>query len=63
MTIEVPLKVYELFNSGVIDNDLNKMTQPLIKGRIDASEIAARSPDGTVLHERITAEERPYFEV
>jgi hypothetical protein len=62
VTIEVPLEVYELFKSGILDTDLNKMTSPLVKGRIDAAEIEARSVDGIVLNERITVEERPYFE-
>ena len=33
-----------------------------MSGRIDAAEIEARSEDGNVLRERITVEERQYFE-
>jgi len=62
VTIEVPLEVYELFKAGTLDADLNKLTSPLVPGRIDAAELEARAADGTVLRERITAEERPYFE-
>lgn len=61
--IELTLDVYELFKGGSLDADLSKMTRPLVKGRIDAAEIEATPADGIVLRERITAEERPYFEV
>ena len=62
VTLEIPLDVYELFKSGGLDKDLNRLTSPLVEGRIDAAEIEARSADGNVLRERITVEERPYFE-
>jgi hypothetical protein len=62
VTIEVPLQIYELFKSGLLDADLNKVASPLVEGHIDAAELEARSPDGLVLRERITAAERPYFE-
>ena len=62
VTLEVPLEVYELFKSGSIDKDLDRLTSPLVEGRIDAAEVEARPTDGEVLRERITAEERPYFE-
>jgi hypothetical protein len=62
VTLEVPLEVYELFKSGDIDKDLDRLTSPLVEGRIDAAEVEARPTDGEVLRERITAEERPYFE-
>ena len=60
--LEVPLQVYELFKSGNIDKDLDRLTSPLVAGRIDAAEVEARPVDGEVLRERITAEERPYFD-
>ena len=63
VNIEVPLEIFELFKSGQIDSDLNKMMSPLEEGRIDSAEFSARSPDGITLQERITAEERPYFDV
>ena len=62
LTIEVPLEIYELFKGGSLDSDLNRITSPLVEGRIDAAEIEVRSVDGNVLRERITVEERPYFE-
>jgi hypothetical protein len=62
LTIEVPLDAYELFKSGLIDNDLNKVASPLVPGRIEAAEIELRSIDGTILRERILVEERPYFD-
>jgi hypothetical protein len=62
VTIQVPLEIYELFKAGTIDSDLDKMTSPLVPGRIDAAELEARAADGTVLRERIEAEERRFFE-
>ena len=62
VTIEVPLEIYDLFKGGSLDKDLDRLTSPLVEGRIDAAEIEARSIDGQVLRERITTEERPYFE-
>ena len=62
VTIEVTLDVYDLFKSGVIDPDLNKIVSPLREDHINAAEIGARSPDGTALRERITVEERPFFD-
>ncbi len=62
VTIEVPLDLFELFKAGRLDPDMNKMMRPLEKDRIDSAELSAHIPDGTVLRERITAEERPYFD-
>ena len=61
VTIEVPYEHFELFKSGTIDSDLNKLASSLSEGRIDAAELEARSADGIALRERITADERPYF--
>ena len=56
----MPLEIYDLFKGGSLDKDLDRLTSPLVEGRIDAAEIEARSIDGQVLRERITTEERPY---
>ena len=61
VNLEFPLPVYELFKSGSLDKDMDRLTSPLVEGRIDAAEIEARSADGEVLRERITVEQRPYF--
>lgn len=61
VTIDVSLDVYNLFVSGELDADLDKLTSPLVPGRIDSAELEARPADGLVIRERITAEERPYF--
>ena len=62
ITIEAAPPVHELFKSGKLNKDLDRITSPLVSGRIDAAEIEARSEDGNVLRERITVEERQYFE-
>ena len=62
VAIEVSPPIHELFKSGILNKDLDRLTRPLVEGRIDAAEIEARSEDGNVLRERITVEERPYFE-
>lgn len=62
VTVEAPPSIHELFKSGKLNKDLDRITSPLVEGRIDAAEIEARSEDGNVLRERITVEERPYFE-
>lgn len=62
VSIEVPLEIFKLFKGGHIDSDLNRMMRPLEKDRIDSAEFSARAPDGTILKERVTAEERPYFD-
>ncbi|MEW6015129.1 MAG: hypothetical protein AB1690_07385, partial [Candidatus Zixiibacteriota bacterium] len=60
--LEVPLELFELFKSKAIDSNINKMIRPLDKDRIDEAEISALAPDGTILQEKITVDERPYFE-
>lgn len=60
--LEIPLELFDLFKSGLIDRDINKMMLPLEKDRIDEAEISARAADGIILQEKITVEERPYFE-
>lgn len=61
--IVVPLELYELFKSKQIDGDLNKMMQPLEKDHIDSVELSATDPSGEILSERVSADERPYFDV
>lgn len=62
VNIEVSPSIHELFKSGRLNKDLDQITSPLVEGRIDATEIEARMEDGNVLRERITVEERQYFE-
>lgn len=50
------------YNSrGVIDSQLDDLTKPLESDGIDAAELQARDSDGTVISQRIPAEDRPYF--
>ena len=53
--------VYELFASGLLNRNLDQLTRPLAKDQIDAAEIQANW-DNQELRERITVDERPYFE-
>jgi len=61
--IESSLLAYEVFKEGEIDKDLELITRPLVEGKIDAAEIEATSGVGNAISERITVEERPYFEM
>jgi len=63
LMLEVPLEVFELFKKATIDADIAKMVRPLQKGRIDSAEVRAELPNGDVIREEITAEERPIFDV
>ena len=63
VTIEVPLAIYEHFKTGVIDNDLNKIVRPLETDHIDTAEIRVQLEDNRALNEKITSEEKPYFDV
>jgi hypothetical protein len=63
LTIEIPLKVFELFKKAAIDADIAKMVRPLRKGHIDSAEIRAELPSGEpVVSETITADEKPLFD-
>ena len=62
VNIEMPPRVYEHFKNGILNKDLDLLTKPLVKDRIDAAEIEAISENGEVLRERITVDERQYFE-
>ena len=62
VTIEAPPSVHEFFKNGKLNKDLDRLTSPLVEGRIDAAEIEARSEYGNVVRERIKVEERTYFE-
>ena len=62
VTIEVSSDVYNVFKSGLIDPDLNKITRPLVQGKINAAQIIA-SHGGDTESERISVDERPLFEL
>ena len=60
--LELPKQDFEIFKSGDLDKDLDRLTSPLRENKIDAAEIEARLDNGDVVRERITAKERRYFE-
>lgn len=62
VTIEVPLNIFELFKSGRLDPDINKMISPLEAGRIDSAKLSAHVPSGETIEEKITANEREFFD-
>jgi hypothetical protein len=63
ISIEVPFKAFELFKSGMIDNDIFKMIRPLEKGQIDAIDITAKSEGVEPSTEHITYDDKPAFEI
>ena len=63
VSVNVPKETHDTFESRIIDRHLDKLTSPLVIGRIDAAELETRPTKGEALRERITAEERHYFEV
>jgi hypothetical protein len=62
VTIEVPLEIYELFKSGSLDPDMNKMMKPLQTEHIERVELSASSATGETIRETVIADERPYFD-
>ena len=61
--IVVSLAIYELYKNGELNRDLERLTRPLEKGKIDSAEFEVRSSDGETLSHRVTAEDRPHFEI
>jgi hypothetical protein len=55
-----PPETFELFESKLIDSDLNKIAAPLHPGRVDNAEIRTVE-DAEVMEANITSEEREYF--
>ncbi len=62
VTIEIPVTVFEIYKSKLIDQDISKIAKPLQAGRIDAAEIVAEPLGGERLMERIEAREREYLD-
>ena len=61
--IVVSLSTFEAYKKGELDRDLERLTKPLEKGRIDSAEFEVKSSDGGAISHRVTAEDRPYFEI
>ena len=60
-TINYTNIINNYFVLGAIDKLLDDLTKPLENDGIDAAEIQARDSEGTVIAQRIPAEDRPYF--
>lgn len=54
---------FERYKEGKINKDLDNLTKPLQKNKINAADFEARANNGESLSERITVEDRPYFEI
>ena len=59
----VNVPTYNIYKEGLLDRDLERLTRPLEEGRIDSAEFKVRSDHGEVISHRITAEDRPHFEI
>ncbi len=62
-TIVVPPRSYKLFENGSLDEHLEQLTKPLQEGKIDAADFKVQANNKETLSQRITSDERPYFEV
>jgi hypothetical protein len=62
VTINMPINIYNIYKSKLIDQDLAKIVRPLKPGQINSAEISAQQPDGSFIQERISATERELFE-
>jgi len=61
--VVVNVETFNIYKDGKLDRDLERLTRPLEKGRIDSAEFEVKSGDGEVISHRITAEDRPHFEI
>lgn len=61
--LSVSLPSYELHKEGTLDRPLERLTRPLESGRIEAADFSVSTSGGETVQHRITAEERPYFEL
>ncbi len=59
--LEVPIKIYNLYKMGTIQQDLSKIVQPLEQGKIDSTTLIAKV-DSEILSEEISLEEKKFFE-
>jgi hypothetical protein len=62
VTISMPVNVYAIYKSRLIDADLAKLAQPLRPGHIESAEISTSLGSGELLKERIEAGEREIFD-
>src|SRR5690606_21064780 len=60
--LEVPLEVYEMYKNKLIATDLNRIAEPLEKGKIDETKLIA-DKESNIVEEKITFEEKEYFDV
>lgn len=60
--LEVPIYVFQIFKSGAIEQDLNKIVQPLESGKIESTEIVAKMAK-EVIKETVSVEEKQFFDV
>ena len=60
--IEMPIQIFNIFKEGAIAQDLSKISKPIEHGKIDSANITAKYEEKT-MEEKITLEEKPYFEV
>ncbi|MFC1538895.1 hypothetical protein ACFL6H_05685 [Candidatus Latescibacterota bacterium] len=61
--MDVPLRVFELYRSGVLADDINKIVSPIKEGKIDSGYIISPKHDGKELTTEIFYSEKSYFDV
>ncbi len=63
LEITVGRSAYEAYDRELIDKDLELMTRPLQRGRINSAQLTVQSENEETISELITAEDRPLFEL
>ena len=58
-----PRLSFETHKNGDIDRDLERYTRPLEPGRINTTELEVHGANAERFSQKITAEDRPYFEL
>ncbi len=62
VNLSISLDLHELYKTGTLKQDLQKIVRPLETGKIEAVVISAKTSDETV-ETKIDVEEKQYFEV
>lgn len=60
--LAIPAEIVELLKTKTVDGDLNKIVSPLEPSKIESAEIVAESDNKEILAEKITNEEKKYFQ-
>lgn len=63
VTIQVPVEVLGMYKTKLVSSDLNKIAEPLSKGKIDSTKLLVKDPSDNIFEENISFDEKKYFDV